>query len=101
MPAHTNLMRCRAGGKLIIKPSTAACAMLRAPLRTEVQTLHGSTAEAELMLCAVKVTGNFLIAGIGAPTGLVESDCRRCRTSLVPVTMKRGDSANEQAVAYW
>ncbi|SDS60913.1 RNA-directed DNA polymerase [Streptomyces sp. TLI_053] len=38
----------RTGGKLIIKPSTAACKRLRARLRTEVKALHGTNAEAVL-----------------------------------------------------
>ncbi|MGW0651709.1 group II intron reverse transcriptase/maturase [Streptomyces umbrinus] len=38
----------RTGGKLIIKPSTAACARLRLRLRTEAKGLHGSNAAAVL-----------------------------------------------------
>jgi RNA-directed DNA polymerase len=38
----------RTGGKLIIKPSTAACQRLRARLRAEVKSLHGANAEAVL-----------------------------------------------------
>ncbi|MGW2564296.1 group II intron reverse transcriptase/maturase [Streptomyces sp. NPDC001514] len=38
----------RTGGKLITKPSTAACKRLRARLRTEVKALHGANAEAVL-----------------------------------------------------
>ena len=36
----------RTGGKLIIRPSTAACQRLRERLRTEVKALHGHNAEA-------------------------------------------------------
>ncbi|MGW5466255.1 group II intron reverse transcriptase/maturase [Streptomyces sp. NPDC003996] len=38
----------RTGGKLITKPSTAACKRLRERLRTEVKSLHGSNADAVL-----------------------------------------------------
>ncbi|MET9619112.1 group II intron reverse transcriptase/maturase [Kitasatospora indigofera] len=38
----------RTSGKLIIKPSTAACKRLRERLRTEVKSLHGANVEAVL-----------------------------------------------------